>query len=89
MFLKKLEDSLYHYLNLLTVPAPNTFFKNIKELELGHYLEIDDNSKIAIKKYWDISDYINKTNETSVAEATSFENCEDSELEMYLISLYP
>ena len=83
------EDSLYHYLSLLTVPAPNTFFKNIKKLELGHYL-IDDNSKIAIKKYWDISDYINKTNETSVAEATSsFENLLERSMKLRNVSDVP
>ena len=58
---------------------------------MGHYLEIDDNSKIAIKKYWDISDYINKTNETSVAEATSSLKIylKDHEVKKCLMSLYP
>lgn len=62
------EEAIYHYLTILTIDAPNTFFKNIKKLELGHYLEFDTTNNFEVKKYWDISDYINKVNDEDESE---------------------
>ena len=63
------EESLYHYLTLLTVPAPNTFFENINKLESGQYIKIDSNSSFSIHTYWSISESINKTLDISLSDA--------------------
>jgi asparagine synthase (glutamine-hydrolysing) len=47
------ETSLYHFLNIGYFPDPETIFLGIKQLLPGHFL-IFQNSKIKIKKYWDI-----------------------------------
>lgn len=84
------EESLYHYLSLLTVPAPNTFFENIKKLELGHYLQIDKDSSYTIHKYWDISDFINKTSDISLADATNgFEKLLERSMKLRNVSDVP
>ncbi|MCB9244830.1 MAG: asparagine synthase (glutamine-hydrolyzing) [Flavobacteriales bacterium] len=61
-------DSVYHYLTMLTVPAPDTFFEGIHKLEAGHYLEI---SRAGMRKhaYWDISKFLNKSSRISEEEA--------------------
>jgi asparagine synthase (glutamine-hydrolysing) len=41
------------YLTLGYLPAPYSFFKNIKKLKQGHYLLADANG-ISEKKYWDL-----------------------------------
>jgi asparagine synthase (glutamine-hydrolysing) len=43
------------YLFLKFIPAPFTFFKNIKKLMPGHYLIIKDNH-VKEHKYWDLPD---------------------------------
>lgn len=84
------EESLYHYLSLLTVPAPNTFFENIEKLELGHYLKIDKDSSYKINKYWDISDFINKTSDISLADATNgFEKLLERSMKLRNVSDVP
>ena len=84
------EESLYHYLSLLTVPAPNTFFENIEKLELGHYLKIDKDSSYTIHKYWDISDFINKTSDISLADATmGFEKLLERSMKLRNVSDVP
>ncbi len=35
------EEALYHYLSLLTTPAPQTLFRDIQKLPAGHMLVID------------------------------------------------
>lgn len=66
---KKLnEEALYHYLTFLTVNAPATFYKNIKKLEAGHYLEISANNFKKIK-YWDIAGFLNKESNDSYDRA--------------------
>jgi asparagine synthase (glutamine-hydrolysing) len=84
------EESLYHYLSLLTVPAPNTFFENIEKLELGHYLKIDKDSSYTIHKYWDISDFINKTSDISLSDATvGFEKLLERSMKLRNVSDVP
>ena len=84
------EESLYHYLSLLTVPAPNTFFENIEKLEMGHYLKIDKDSSYTIHKYWDISDFINKTSDISLADATmGFEKLLERSMKLRNVSDVP
>lgn len=63
-------ESIYHYLSLLTVPAPNTFYEEVYKVEMGSYLKIS-NAGIEKFSYWDISDYINKEIHISDEEAVS------------------
>jgi len=57
---KKLNiEAIYHYLTMLTVNAPNTFFNNVNKLEAGYYLKITPNY-ISKTQYWNVSDYINQ-----------------------------
>ena len=49
------KQSLWHYLTLRYVPAPETIWKNIYKLEPGHYLEYDlTRHTFTISKYWEI-----------------------------------
>ncbi|QHI37461.1 Asparagine synthetase [glutamine-hydrolyzing] 1 [Kordia antarctica] len=74
------EEAIYHYLSLLTVNAPNTFYKNIKKLEAGNYLKIEANGNITQKEYWSVTDAINTISSDSYeeAEATFKEKLEKS-----------
>ena len=65
------EESVYNYLTYLTTPAPKTFFENVFKLEAGHYLEISLNKKNKKVQYWNISDYINKVNNSNFNDAQS------------------
>lgn len=62
------DEAIYQYLTFLTVPAPQTFFKNVSKVEAGHYYEISKNG-INKHKYWDIADYLNTENNCSYDEA--------------------
>jgi len=46
-------ESLYNFLSLNYVPAPNTIFKDIKQLLAGHYISITNNN-FTVVQYWDI-----------------------------------
>ena len=64
-------EGFYNYLSFLTVPAPQTMFKNIYKLSAGCYLKISGNGNIEIKKYWDVLDYTNpllNVSEEEIAE---------------------
>src|SRR5258705_1922797 len=47
------ENSLYHYPNLLTKPAPRTLFRNIQKLPAGHMLVVKRDGASEITQYWD------------------------------------
>lgn len=64
------EEAVYHYLTFLTVNAPTTFYKNIKKVESGHYLEISRNNFKKVK-YWDVADYLNRERKDTYLEACS------------------
>jgi asparagine synthase (glutamine-hydrolysing) len=47
----------YHFLSFLTVPSPETMFKDIYKLPAGCYLKLSENGKMTVTKYWDVFDY--------------------------------
>ncbi len=57
-FQKKLNvKSLPFYFKYGYIPTPYSIFENTFKLEPGHYLIIDQNGNITIKKYWAIEDF--------------------------------
>ncbi len=62
------DEAIYHYLTFMTVPAPQTFFKNVQKVEAGYYYEITQNG-MQKHKYWDIADYLNQENSCTFEEA--------------------
>jgi len=48
------KKALNQYLLLTYIPAPLSIFQDVYKLLPGHYIEIDNNQKISIEKYWDI-----------------------------------
>ena len=62
------EEAIFHYLTLLTTPAPATFFKGVSKLEAGHYLKITSEG-IEKRQYWNIADYLNDPHSISFNKA--------------------
>jgi asparagine synthase (glutamine-hydrolysing) len=65
------EEAVFHYLSFLTVPAPNTLFKNIFKMPPATWMLIDEAGNVEEKKYWDCLDnhQVNTTqNEDQIAE---------------------
>jgi len=62
------KESIYHYLSLLTVNAPNTFFEGVNKLEAGCYIRFDKEGQKQ-SAYWNISDHLNRVVRTSEAES--------------------
>jgi asparagine synthase (glutamine-hydrolysing) len=54
------KNAIYNYLVFSFVPTPETIYREIKKLPPGHLLVLN-NSKINLRKYWDIS-YIESRN---------------------------
>jgi len=50
-------EGFYHFLSFLTVPAPQTMFKDIFKLPAGCFLKLSKNGEVNICKYWDVFDY--------------------------------
>lgn len=65
------DEAIYHYLSLLTVNAPNTFFKHISKLEQGTYIKYTADHKIEKTTYWNITEHINKQNLDSYDDAVN------------------
>ncbi|PIK14672.1 asparagine synthase (glutamine-hydrolyzing) [Halobacteriovorax sp. JY17] len=54
---KKLnKKGLYDYLSFLTVPAPETLFKNVYKIPAGHMLIVEKGRVQPLKEYWDVFD---------------------------------
>ena len=47
------EEALYHYLTLLTTPAPQTLFRGIQKIPAGHMLMVERNGEVRLTQYWD------------------------------------
>lgn len=60
-------NSVYHYISLLFIPAPETIYLDIKKLEAGHFFIYDLSSNVLEnKQYWNLD--VNHTREHSVGE---------------------
>ena len=55
--------SLHTYLQLNYIPSPNTIFSNVKKLQPGHYIKVE-NRKLSIKSYYQIP-YSRNTSESN------------------------
>ncbi|WP_028880707.1 asparagine synthase (glutamine-hydrolyzing) [Terasakiella pusilla] len=53
------EEALFHYLALMSTPAPMTMFEGIKKMEPGCWMTIDEQGQISGGRYWDIWDEVN------------------------------
>ncbi len=59
------EQSLWDYLTLRYVPAPETIWDNIYKIQPGHYLEYDlQKNIIDIRKYWSVDFHSQKNSKT-------------------------
>lgn len=61
------EESLFHYLSFLTVPAPHTLFAGIHKLPPATTLTINADGVLRQERYWDVLDHT--TPLTGVSEA--------------------
>lgn len=52
------KKGLYDFLSFLTVPAPNTLFKNIFKIPAGHMLKVKNGIPSALIEYWDVFDQL-------------------------------
>jgi asparagine synthase (glutamine-hydrolysing) len=65
------EEGLIHYLSFLTVPAPQTLFRDIHKLPPGCTLTVDASGGMQSERYWDVLDHIEplqETREEAIAE---------------------
>jgi len=82
-------EAIHHYLTLQYVPAPLTGFKNIFKLEPAHYLKLDINKNILIKKgYWRL-DYSRKLNLSKKEWQKKIINKLDESVKIRMISDVP
>lgn len=49
---------IYDYFSFLTVPAPNTFYKDIFKIPAGHYIHIKNRKVGKPIEYWDVFDNV-------------------------------
>jgi len=68
-------EGIYHYLTFLTVPAPNTMFRNIYKLEAGNWLKIDSNGNIQKQCYWNPATFLNNPS-YNIDEEAALQNTE-------------
>ncbi|HEY3921236.1 MAG TPA: asparagine synthase (glutamine-hydrolyzing) [Gaiellaceae bacterium] len=50
------EESLFHYLSFLCVPAPRTLFRGIAKLEAGSWLRAGADGRVEERRWWDAWD---------------------------------
>ena len=60
------EESLYHYLSFLCVPAPRTLFRGVRKLEAGCLLRVSADGTMHEQRWWDAWDDVDPL--TGVAE---------------------
>lgn len=84
-------SSLFTYLHLNYIPAPDTIFTNVKKLLPGHFLKVQD-QKLTIRKWYEIpfDEEQNENNPISYREATSaFANLLEKSVKRRLIADVP
>lgn len=64
------EDAIDEYLGYRYIREPNTFFKEIIQLEAGTYISIDSDFNIERKKFWDLPSEFNMSNSYNEEEIT-------------------
>lgn len=64
------QDSLCDYLRYQTVHAPNTILQDVFMLLPGHYMLVSG-AEMEIKKYWDLTAYVNSKADKSYKETCS------------------
>jgi len=52
------EESLFHYLSFLTVPAPRTLFGGIRKVPPGTWIRFRENGDVREERYWDVWDNV-------------------------------
>jgi asparagine synthase (glutamine-hydrolysing) len=60
------EESLYHYLSFLCVPAPRTLFRGVRKLEAGCLLRVSSDGTMREQRWWDAWDDVDPL--TGIAE---------------------
>jgi len=45
--------AMYHYLSVMTTPAPLTMFSGVFKLPAGHYVEMGRDGRLRAERYWD------------------------------------
>jgi asparagine synthase (glutamine-hydrolysing) len=84
-------SSLYSYLQLNYIPAPDTIFKTVKKLLPGHYLKIA-NSQLSIFNYYSIpydQEAFNKNNISYESAKTKFSSLLEASVQRRLVSDVP
>lgn len=51
------EESLFHYLSFLAVPAPQTLFEGVRKLPGGTWLRVAAGGHMEERRYWDVWDH--------------------------------
>lgn len=59
------EDSFFHFLSFLTVPAPKTLFEGISKLPGGTWLRIDPDGSFHEHRYWNVFDEVGALDDQS------------------------
>tara|TARA_B100000809_G_scaffold263890_1_gene318265 strand:+ start:804 stop:2789 length:1986 start_codon:yes stop_codon:yes gene_type:complete len=54
-------EGMFNYLSFLTVPAPQTLFKDIYKIPAGHYIKIENGKAGELEQYWDVFDDVKMT----------------------------
>ena len=62
------EESLYHYLSFLTVPAPMTLFKGISKLPDGCLLRVHRDGRIEQHRWYELWDHVSRVEERTDAD---------------------
>jgi asparagine synthase (glutamine-hydrolysing) len=61
-------QAVYHYLSFLAAPAPLTFFADVKKLEAGAWLRVDENGSVEHRVWWDPWDHVDPLTDASDEE---------------------
>ena len=67
------DESLYHYLSFLTVPAPRTLFRDVQKLPAGHMLVCRRDGSLQTIRYWDALPPASATSENGERAKSSAE----------------